>query len=61
MLMRLVLLTVVVILPAVSPGQTDSSRDGPPAATAGDLKLFTVAVIDSKTGKPVTGFFYIVG
>jgi len=43
MLIRFICLTVLVSLPAVSGGQTDSPREAPPPAPAADLKPFTVA------------------
>ncbi|MFI5458726.1 MAG: hypothetical protein ACHRXM_25130 [Isosphaerales bacterium] len=61
MLIRLISLAVLVSLPAVSGGQTNSPREGPPPAPATDLKPFTIAVVDLKTGKPVTEFSYQFG
>ena len=61
MLIRMISLTLLVGLPAVSGGQPDAPRGGPPPATAADLKPFTVAVVDAGTGEPVTKFSYMVG
>ncbi len=61
MLIRMISLTLLVGLPAVSGGQPDAPREGPPPATAADLKPFTMAVVDAGTGEPVTKFSYTVG
>ena len=58
MLIRLISGLFLLSLSAFAVGLIDPAAQTPAPAKPGDLKPFTVAVVDKKTRKPVTEFYY---
>ena len=58
MLIRLISGLYLINLAAFSVGLIDPARQAAAPAQPGDLKPFTVAVVDKNTRKPVTEFYY---